>query len=401
MDKFSFICFSINNWEKRRARKQQFMLHLALRQDVAKVLYVEPPLNPFRLLFLPFIELKTQDNRKRWLRALNFRIESVPEAGNLFIFTPLFLIPFSFRIQLIYNLNLYLSFLVIKSKVRRLNFKKAVLWLYHPFDHKIIKWFKDKLLAVFDWAEDWEEYFTEFSGARRKYVASSQEMIIKEADIVFVVSKRLLGRAQKINHNSYQILDGTIPEIFAAYNGRIPDEMKDIPHPVLGYVGVVFTRIDLDLIFKLNEKFPRCSIVLVGNILLPPEKLIKIRQKNIFLLGDKYYSNLPSYMMNFDVCILPYVYELSLSISPTKIYDYLATGKPIVSTSLPELEGFGGLIRLARTKEEFISFINDALNENDPRIKNERLQKAKENSWADRCNEIMALIQNKQQNINS
>lgn len=388
---FDIICFSQNNWEMRRARKQQFMLHLSLRLDVGKVLYVEPSLNLFHLLFLPLRELKTRDNRKRWLRALNFKIECLGESEKLFIYTPVFLLPFSFRFQFIYNLNLYIVFLIIKSKIRRIDFKNIVLWIYHPFDYKLLKWFKNRLVAIFDWVECWAEYFTEFSLKRRRYVSDLEKKIIKGADIVFVVSQALLELAKKINNNSYQVLDGTIPEIFARYDGRIPDEMRGIPHPILGYAGSVFRRVDIDLIAELGIKLPRCSIVLVGNILFPPEKLIKIKQKNIFLLGGKSYDELPNYMMNFDVCILPYIPALHTP-PPTKIYDYFATGKPVVSTYLLEVEDFSNLVKLAHSKEEFISFVNEALNENDEDIRKRRLEKAKENSWFIRANEIMALI---------
>jgi glycosyltransferase involved in cell wall biosynthesis len=185
-----------------------------------------------------------------------------------------------------------------------------------------------------------------------------------------------------------------MPEIFAKYDGRIPDAMKDIVRPILGYAGVVSRRVDLDLIAELGIKLPRCSIVLVGNILFPPEKLIKIKHKNIFLLGGKSYDELPNYMMNFDVCILPYI-AVNHTSPPTKIYDYLATGKPVVSTYLPALECFSNLIKLVHTKEEFISFVNEALNENDQDIRKRRLEKAKENSWFVRANEIIGIIEEK------
>lgn len=253
------------------------------------------------------------------------------------------------------------------------------------------------MVSCFDWAEDWGQYFTEFSPKRRRYVSYLEEKVVKDVDIVFVVSRKLWERAKKINNNSYQILDGTIPEIFANYERRIPDEMKNIPHPILGYVGAVFTRLDLDLIAELSQNLPRCSIVLIGNILFPPEKLMKIKQKNIFLLGGKSYEELPNYMMNFDVCILPYIAIADTS-PPTKIYDYFATGLPVVSTYLPVLEDFSNLVKLAHTKEEFISFVNEALNENDEDIRKRRVEKAKENSWFIRADEIMGIIREKLNN---
>lgn len=392
MDKLSFICFSQNNWEKRRARKQQFMLHLSLREDVDKVLYVEPPLNLFRPLFFPISELRTKENRKRWLRALRSKIEPLPDSKKLFIFTPIFLIPFSFRFQFIYDLNRYISFLSLKSKIRRLGFNNVVLWLYHPFDYCLLGWFKAKVASCFDWAENWAEYFTELPPEKREYIAGMEDRMVKETDVVFVVSKLLLERALRINNNSYQILDGTIPEIFFNYDGAVPDEMKNMPHPVVGYTGTVYKRVDIDLIRELSEKLPRASIILLGNVLLSPGDMTGINEsKNVFFLGGRDYNELPRYMMNFDVCILPYITS-SVNPSPTKMYDYLATGKPIISTSIPEIEGFKNCIKIAGSREEFIEFVKESLRENSPELQKMRKRKAKENSWLSRTDEIMDII---------
>jgi len=386
-----FICFSLNNWEERKARKQQFMLALSLREDVSKVLYVEPPLNFFRLLLLPFLELRTLANRKRWLRALKFRIENLADSQKLFIFTPVFFIPFSFRVQSIYNLNCYFSYLIVKLKIRKLDFKNIVLWLYHPFDYCLLRWFKEKKVSCFDWAEDWAAYFEEFHSKKRRKVHSLEEKIIKGADIIFVVSKFLLERAKKINSNSYQILDGTTPEIFANFDGKIPDDMRSIRHPILGFSGTVFHRLDIDLIRELSLYLPDCSIVLVGNVLLRKRELEKINRDNIFLLGAKEYKQLPAYLMNFDACLVPYIISTFTS-PPTKIYDYLATGKPIIATSSPELEGFGNLIGLAKTKEQFIASVRDSLCEDDPNLRSLRIKKAYENSWLKRTDELIGII---------
>jgi len=399
MNKIDFVCFSQNTWEKRRARKQQFMLHLSFREDVDKVFYVEPPLNLFRLILLPFSELRTKGNRGRWLRALKFKIERSSESQKLFIYTPIFFIPFSFRIQAIHNLNRYISLLIIKTKLKRLNFENIVLWLYHPFDYCILKWFKDRMVSCFDWAEDWAEFFVEYPLKKRKYISYLEEKIIKEVDLVFVVSQVLLKRAQKLNKNSHQILDGTVPEIFDNYDGRIPDEMKKIPHPILGYTGTVNKRVDMDLITELSLQLPQSSIVLVGNILYPLEKLKRVTHKNIFFLGGKKYNELPNYMMNFDICILPYI-PFYLQSPPTKIYDYLATGKPVVSSNIPEMDRFKDCIKTARTNSEFIEFVKESLGEDNPELQELRREKARKNSWLSRTQEIIDIIHYKVKAVN-
>lgn len=392
----AFVCFSNNNWEKRRARKQQFMLHLSLREDVDKVLYIEPPLNLFRLIFLPFSELKTKENRSRWLRALKFKTEQSIESKKLFIFTPIFFIPFAFRVQFIYNLNRYISLLIIKTKLRQLNFANIVLWLYHPFDYPLLKWFKDRVISVFDWAEDWAEYFTEYSHRRRQYVKATEKKIIADADLVFVVTKKLLQIAKDINKDSFQILDGTIPEIFLNAGKFIPHDLKEIEKPIIGYAGTIHVRMDRSLVLELSDRIPECSFVFVGDVLLKSSEMSALRnRKNVYFLGGKKYSELPDYLINFDVCILPYLPDKDSA--PTKIYDYLAAGKPVVSTYLPELLDLKDILKLARTREDFITFVKDSLGDKDPDMKKMRIEKARENSWFARTDEIMRFIRD---NIN-
>ncbi|MFC1511030.1 glycosyltransferase [Candidatus Margulisiibacteriota bacterium] len=387
---FDFVCFSINNWEKRRARKQQFMLHLAKRNDVGRILYIEPPQNIFRLIFFPLAELKNSEFRKRWRRALTFKLELI--ADKLYLFTPVFFIPFSFRLQFIYNINLFIASLIVKVKIRQLGLKNIIIWLYHPFDRPLLKWFKKIKMSVFDWAEAWSEYFNEYSESKRDKIRSLEEKIVQDVNIVLVVSQRLLHEALKLNKQSYQVLDGTVPEIFNHSNKKIPSEIKDLPHPILAYVGGVYNRVDLDLIADLSEALDYCTIVLLGKIYFPPEILMKITcKKNVLLLGVKDYNELPDYMANFDVFILPYITELVTS-PATKIYDYLAVGKPIVSTNLVELDKFKGYIEVAQTNEEFIQLVKKSLNENSLALQQKRRAMARQNSWTLRAGEIMAII---------
>lgn len=391
MEKIDFICFCQNNWEKRRARKQQFMLHLSLREDVGKVLYIEPPINFLRLLAATFQKKKAVDDERRWRRAIKFKIESL--SNKLFLFTPIFFIPFAFPFQPVYNLNLFISLLILKSEIKKLGFKNITVWVYHPFDYMLLSWFRNRTLAIFDWAEEWAEYFVNLPGYRRKQISKFEEIIIKKADIVFTVSEKLLEKAKGLNKNSYRLLDGTVPDVFLQFSQDLPPDMKEIKKPILGYLGTTTDRVDSDLIKFTATQLPHSSIVFVGPV---NNKLIDIsdlRQiKNIYFLGEKRYEELGLYARNFDLCILPYRYELCLNIFPTKIFDYLATGKPIVSTALPEIDKFKDCIKIANSKEEFVDFIKEALGGENPELSTKRLQLAAENSWLKRTDEIIGVI---------
>jgi len=384
-----FVCFSLNNWEKRKARKQQFMLHLSKREDVGQVLYVEPPINIFRLLFFPVSELNGAENRKRWLRALKCKTEAI--SNKLFIFTPIFFIPFAFRIQLIYNLNLFFSYLIIRLKTRRLQFKNIVLWVYHPFDYALLRWFRDKKASIFDWAEDWADYFIEFSALKRNKIKLLEERIVNEVDIVFVVSKKLLNRANVINKHSYQILDGSSLDLFLK-EVPIPKDIVNLQRPIIGYTGTITERIDIELIEFISECLPKATILFIGDILNQRVNISSLKErKNIHFLGVKSYEELPAYIKNFDVCILPYRTDLELS-PPTKIFDYLASGRPVISTNIPEINWLKDCIEFSKTKEQFLEFIKNALRNDSLGSKRFRIEMAQKNSWSSRAAQIMESI---------
>ena len=388
-----FICVSVNNWEKRKARKQQFMLHLSLRNDVGKVFYIEPPLNLARLIMFPFQELKDHENRQRWLRALLFKPARISD--KLFVFTPLFIIPFSFKVQVLYNFNLYIIFLCVRRVLDKFSFNNIVLWLYHPFDLPLIDWFKENICVCFDWAEEWSEFFNELTRRKKKLIVNLQNEIIRKADLVFTVSQDLLERAKKINDNSFHVFDGTVPELFKNNSFAVPEDMRNLVRPVIGYSGTIYTRMDVDLLLELSRVFFNCSFVFVGEVLkLNPINIAVLKkQPNVYFLGAKEYNSLPAYLMNFDVCIIPYL-QNPVTAVPTKIYDYLATGKPVVSTAFSEAELFKDLIYIAHNHDEFIFMLKDALLKEDPILAQKRITAACLNTWALRVENIMDQVLN-------
>ncbi len=387
-----FVCFSVNNWEKRRARKQQFMLHLSLRPDVGGVLYVEPALNMWRSLIFFRRERATAEGRCRWQRAWTGQMEAAVDSEKLFIYTPLSLLPGGFRFLFFYRWNLRLIHFFLRLRLRRRGFKDVVLWLYHPFDAPLLNWFKPRRAACFDWAEMWSEYFLEYKGSSRKMVAACEERVIRSCDAVFVTSQRLLDIARPLNPRSRLLRDGTVPDIFRAFDGSVPDDLKKIPRPIIGYAGTIYDRVDQELISALSQRFESSSFVFVGNIQADRIDVRPMRAlKNVYFLGVKPYASLPGYIMNFDVCMVPYVLDPRTA-APTKIYDYLAAGKPIVATALPALAYLSAYVALAATPQEFMAALARSLKEADPAAAERRRQFARENSWAARAQEIMDAI---------
>jgi glycosyltransferase involved in cell wall biosynthesis len=114
---------------------------------------------------------------------------------------------------------------------------------------------------------------------------------------------------------------------------------------------------------------------------------------NVHLLGRKDYQELPRYLKAFDVCINPYILDgVAEGCSPLKLYEYLATGKPIVSVDMPEARKFDGLVRIARSTEEFVLHIESALQEDKSLIR-ERIKESEKHSWDERFRQVESIVE--------
>jgi len=387
--RYCFFCFSINNWEKRKARKQQFMLHLSRREDVDKVLYIEPPLNFWHYLFHHARELADAENKDRWQRALKGQIKALSD--KLFLYTPIFFIPLAHRCQWLYDLNLRLAVRVLEHRISKWPHEKRILWFYHPMAYRLLDYFSDRALAVFDWAEEWAQYFIEFGQKKRQQIKGLEEKVLRDTELVFVVSDKMKEEAERLNKNAHQLLDGTSYEQFQDASLPVPDDMKEIPRPILGYLGTVTERIDSDTLVFAAKQLPKVSFVFVGAVHDIRVDMTALREcKNIIFLGEKKYEDLGAYARQFAVCLLPYKPQPETSLSPpTKIFDYFATGKPIVANYLDSLSVWQDQVGLARTPEEFLSLVRSALVEDDSRQASLRMEIAKANSWMVRTDDIM------------
>jgi len=161
---------------------------------------------------------------------------------------------------------------------------------------------------------------------------------------------------------------------------KIPGDIAPLRKPVLGYFGVIDERMDYDLLVKLAEANPDWSIAMVG----PHIKVDKVPQRpNLHWLGQKNYTELPAYCKAFDVCMMPFALnEATEFINPTKALEYMATGKPIVSSAVADVvTNFGAVVNIARTHEEFISLCRAAIETPNAERIDAGIKQAAENSW--------------------
>jgi uncharacterized SAM-binding protein YcdF (DUF218 family) len=176
----------------------------------------------------------------------------------------------------------------------------------------------------------------------------------------------------------------------------MPEEFKNIKTPIIGYVGGVHKWINQDLIKYLAEKCPQYSFVFIGPIQADMSKLQVL--KNIYFFGKKEHDRLPYYIKHFDVGAIPYIItEYTNNVYPTKLNEYLSLGKPVVSTSLPEVIGFnkeyGDIVQVAEDSDMFKECIEKAIAEDNQSLKDRRIEVARKNSWENQIEKMSQLIE--------
>jgi glycosyltransferase involved in cell wall biosynthesis len=152
-------------------------------------------------------------------------------------------------------------------------------------------------------------------------------------------------------------------------------------NPVIGYYGAIDDWFDVDTVAYILATRPSWTMILIGRVRREVAKELS-HFRNVQLLGEKLYWELPRLLQRFDVCIIPFKKkELINATDPVKFYEMMAAGKPIVASEIPELLGYQNLCYIARSKEEFVEKIQIASKENDPALRAKRVEFAKANTW--------------------
>lgn len=249
---------------------------------------------------------------------------------------------------------------------------------------------------VYDCIDD----FSAFSGVSDVTATlESERYMTEQSSLVIAASKTLCERLSKINSSCFYIPNGADFEHFntATRIKKVPDEIAGLRHPIIGYIGAVFDWVNIELICRLAEVHPDYSILLVGPVNFGLNKLRKY--SNIVMVGTKQYNVLPQYLACMDVCLIPFmINKLTLSSNPIKLYEYLAAGKPVVSTALPEIRNNASdIVYIGESDGDFIKKVEEAVKEvkrNESEVeKSRRISFAKDNSWDRRVETIEKLFE--------
>lgn len=365
------LCLSTQDWNDVWTRKQRFMRRLAAQGN--RVLYVETQLS-----LASVGRLKTDKARPfRWLAGPR-KIEP-----NLYVATLPLVLPGFQMWPAVNTVNNFAVRPLLRRWMVKLGFVKPIVWTYNPYSENLVGTL-DERFAIYECVDE----LTASRGLVRSEVVREQE-------------RRLLSkvRAAIVTHdNLYESKRNAVREIHLIPNGAeiehlervvgdprlaVPPDIASLPRPVVGFLGSVMYWLDFDLLRYLALARPQWSFAFVGPVGRLAD-LDKIRLPNVHLLGRKPYEDVPAYVKGFDVCLNPYLTdETARNCSPLKLYEYLASGRPVVSTDMPEARKFEHVVGIGETHEKILARLEEALRPeaNTREAVARRLDVARPHSW--------------------
>lgn len=242
---------------------------------------------------------------------------------------------------------------------------RYVCWYYTPMALRFSSHLKPSVV-VYDCMDE----LSAFQGAPPEMVEQEQKLF-ECADVVFA-GGRSLFESKRLQHHNVHLFPSSIDQAHFARSREPdadPEDQHSIPHPRIGFYGVLDERLDTQLLNDLAALRPHWHIVLIGPVVKIREQDLP-RAANLHYLGGKSYTDLPRYLACWDVAILPFARNAATRfISPTKTPEYLAAGKPVVSTPIQDVvQPYGemGFVRIAATAQEFVEAITASLDRKDP-----------------------------------
>lgn len=297
---------------------------------------------------------------------------------------------------LIRRFNKILLSTMLKFYMNRIGMRQEILWTYNPLTVRLLN-LKDFKKIVYHCVDDIKAQ----PCMPGNIIERGEQDLVKQSHIVFTTSHKLTEMQKRWNPNTYYFPNVADFEHFSkacSESTVIPDDLLKIPNPRIGFIGaIVDYKIDFRLIRFVAEKRSDWSIVLIGKIGEgDPWTKSNLLQNvpNIHLIGPRPYGELPGYLKGFDVAILPNILNTyTESMFPMKFFEYLASGKPVVSVDLPALREYRNVIHIAQTPQDFISCIDEILKGNTTSLA-ERISIARLYTYEIRTQKMLQLTEN-------
>lgn len=361
-------------------------------------------LNKNRVLFIENTGIRNLNinDTSRLLDRLKNRKKSINGFNEIYnglnLFSPI-IFPFPYS-RIIIKINKLLFFRGLSKWLKFSKFNNPIIisFLPTPLIDSLIEFLQPDLSIYY--------CANEMQGMNKivnKKLEISENKFFSKSDLVFVTSSNLYNKATKFNKN-VSIFPAAVEMDKFNINDKfnLPDEFKLFKNKkVIGYIGAITKVLDINLVNYLISHMKEYIFVFIGRPYVDINQLLK--HSNFVHISEKKHSEIPNYLNFFDSCLIPYkVNQFTNSVYSCKINEYLALGKPIVSSNMTEIKNFNkinqNIIYISQDRDDFLKKITLSINENNSDKVDLRVNIAKSNSWENKFNEINSVIYN--HNIN-
>jgi glycosyltransferase involved in cell wall biosynthesis len=287
------------------------------------------------------------------------------------------------------QLNRWFGAWAVKRAIRVAGIREPVLWFVAPHPCFLID-VVPHALVVFYCVDDYASH----PGVDAAHMTACDALLTKRADHIFVAPPALVDGKRRINPATTFSPHGVDVDLFWRAQSAetvVPSLATDLKAPVIGYFGLIAAWTDIELVEWLAVQRPQWNFLLVGHAHVAVDALARL--PNVRLVGPQPYESLPGWAKAFDVAIIPYRMNRQVqNANPLKLREYLATGKPVVTMPTPEVERFSEVVRIAKTREEFLAAIEASLQETDMHAAERRKASVRDMSWESRANETLKIV---------
>lgn len=377
------VCLSTTNWYPQPTRKQQVMSRLS----GAEILYFDPPVT----YLAPYRDPKAKE-----------RVEAYKSPGqkardNITVYAMPPVLPFYNKYRSINQINQKKLGGYVSRRIAEAGFTDPVLWVYSPMYADILSHLSYSHLVY-----DCVDRHSAYKGFISPAVVDGMEFeLAKRADMVFTTARGLYDRLKPCNDSTELIPNGANYELFsraAVKSEPRPADLSPINGRIFGFIGALQECIEYSFVEAAAAAHPEWSFVFIGSR-LPGVSLESLESMpNVHFLGQKPHEALTGYLQHMDVCLNIFTPgDLAKDVSPLKFYEYLATGKPIVSTPQPDqvLE-FKDAVYIAPDPDAFIACCEKAAEESDKSKTELRMRYGRESSWETRVGQMVQHLKTKE-----
>lgn len=377
------VFVSMESWDEIWRRNQFLCAGLLRRNPKMRILFVEPPR-----------DVSSAARLRRWDLARQAGPGPAEFAGRIRCFRPLKLLPNGYATTRAFNE--WVARRQIAAEMRAMGIKDPLLWINAHYAGHLAGHLGEKAV-IYDVTDDW----TELKQCAKGTALTRQQdaALCQVADTVIVCSERLAELKRPMAAEVRLIPNGVDPDHYRNVldgEGPLPPECEGWQWPVFGYTGTLHPdRIDLSLVEDIAKRLRHGSIVLLGPSFLSLEQTERLRAcGNVHLPGAVPYARIPDFMRGFSACIVPHlVTPFTESLNPIKLWEYLAAGKPIVSTNVAGFRDYAEVVSIAHSAAEFVQALERSVEES-PRVAAARREMVCAHSWDARLDAVEDVLIN-------